>query len=255
VPREIPPVAQLRPVCQPAGLRGAGEHWAGRLYMRRVSIHATRVLLRAGAAPNPLTLAMMASGVLAGAALAWPGLSGAVLAAVLVQVYLLLDCSDGEVARWLRRTSIQGVYLDRVGHYFSEAALLVGLGWRAAGDTATGYAFAGALAALGAVLIKAETDLVDVARARAGMPAAVESSAGQMRSGLLALGRRVVGATKFHRLVQAVELSILAVVAAVVDLLVGDTLGTRVLLVICFVAAVLQTVLHLVSILASRRLA
>jgi phosphatidylglycerophosphate synthase len=252
-----PSVAELRRVAQPAGTmeRESGEHWAGSLYMRKVSPYLTWLLAKTPITPNQATGLMIVSGLVGAVVLALPGLWAAVLAALLVQLYLLLDCSDGELARWTGRTSITGVYLDRVGHYVCEAALLIGLGWRASETLPDWYTVLGFATAVGAILIKAETDLVDVARARAGMPAAAESSAGQMRSGLLALGRRVVGATKFHRLVQAVELSILAVVAAVVDLLVGDTLGTRVLLVICFVAAVLQTVLHLVSILASRRLA
>ncbi|GGO75879.1 CDP-alcohol phosphatidyltransferase family protein [Nonomuraea cavernae] len=252
-----PSVAELRRVAQPAGTmdRESGEHWAGSLYMRKVSPYLTWLLAKTPISPNQATWLMIVSGLAAAVVVALPGLWAAVLAALLIQLYLLLDCSDGELARWTGRTSITGVYLDRVGHYLCEAALLVGLGFRASEVLPDWYTVLGLATALGAILIKAETDLVDVARARAGMPAATESAAGQMRSGLLALGRRIVGATKFHRLVQAVELSILVVVAAVVDVFTGDLLATRVLLVACFAAAALQTVLHLVSILASRRLA
>ncbi|MEU8248224.1 CDP-alcohol phosphatidyltransferase family protein [Nonomuraea sp. NPDC048916] len=252
-----PSVAELRRVAQPAGTmdRESGEHWAGSLYMRKVSPYLTWLLAKTPISPNQATWLMILSGLVAAVVVALPGLWAAVLAALLIQLYLLLDCSDGELARWTGRTSITGVYLDRVGHYLCEAALLVGLGFRASEVLPDWYTVLGLATALGAILIKAETDLVDVARARAGMPAATEAASGQMRSGLLALGRRIVGATKFHRLVQAVELSILVVVAAVVDVFTGDLLATRVLLVVCFAAAALQTVLHLVSILASRRLA
>jgi hypothetical protein len=113
----------------------------------------------------------------------------------------------------------------------------------------------GVAAALGAILIKAETDLVEVARAKGGLTAATEASAVQFRSGLLALGRRVLAATKFHRIMQPIELSLLALAAAVIDEFAGGLAATRVLLVACFVAACLQVVLHLVSIVASRRLA
>ena len=95
-----------------------------------------------------------------------------VLGALLVQLYLLLDCVDGELARWKQQFSSVGVYLDRVGAYLSDAAVLVGLGLRAADLWGSGridwlWAFLGTLAALGAILIKAETDLVDVARHQA----------------------------------------------------------------------------------------
>ncbi|WP_113704799.1 CDP-alcohol phosphatidyltransferase family protein [Nonomuraea lactucae] len=253
-----PSVAELRRVAQPPGTmdRESGEHWAGSLYMRRISPYLTWLLAKTPISPNQATWLMIVSGLAAAVVLALPGLWAAVLSALLVQLYLLLDCSDGELARWTGRTSITGVYLDRVGHYLCEAALLIGLGFRASGEVLPDwYTVLGFATALGAILIKAETDLVDVARARAGRPAATEVAAGQLRSGLLALGRRILGATRFHRVVQAVELSILAVVAAVVDVFAGDLQATRVLLVVCFAAAALQTVLHLVSILASRRLA
>jgi heme/copper-type cytochrome/quinol oxidase subunit 4 len=71
---------------------------------------------------------------------------------------------------------------------------------------------------------------------------------------IIRMARKAAAALKFHRLVQAVELSIIVVVAAVWDLLAGGLAATRVLMVACVVVAVLQMALHLVSILASRRL-
>ncbi|WP_336207733.1 CDP-alcohol phosphatidyltransferase family protein [Nonomuraea sp. LPB2021202275-12-8] len=252
-----PSVAELRRVAQPAGHleRRNGEHWAGVLYMRRLSIYVTWLMTKTSVTPNQLTWVMTVAGIVAGVVLALPGLWAAALAAVLVQVYLLLDCSDGELARWTGQTSLAGVYLDRVGAYFTEAAVLVGLGWRASAVLPDWYTVLGVAAALGAILIKVETDLVDVARAKGGLSAASEASGVQFRSGLLGLGRKVLSATKFHRIVQPIELSLLALATAVIDAVAGDLTATRVLLVACFVAACLQVVLHLVSIMASRRLA
>ncbi|WP_055478056.1 CDP-alcohol phosphatidyltransferase family protein [Sphaerimonospora mesophila] len=248
-----PSVAELRAVAQPQTTmdRRSGEHWAGLLYMRRLSIYATWLLAKTPITPNQVTGLMILSGVAAGAVLALPGIAAAVGAALLIQLYLLLDCSDGELARWTGRTSITGVYLDRVGHYFAEAALLIGLGFRASQTVPDWYTVLGFAAALGAILIKSETDLVDVARARSGLVAATETQAGQFTSRRLGLARRIVGATRFHRLIQAVELSLIVVIAAVLDLWFP---ATRVLVVACAVVAVIQLVLHLVSILASRRL-
>ena len=52
---------------------------------------------------------------------------------MLIQLQLLLDCSDGEVARWRGQRSPTGVYLDRIGHWLTEAALPIALGIRADG--------------------------------------------------------------------------------------------------------------------------
>jgi phosphatidylglycerophosphate synthase len=238
--------------------RRSGEHWAGRLYMREVSLHIDPYLVNTKISPNQLTHLMVVAGVLAGAALLVPGLAGALLGAVLIQLYLLLDCVDGEVARWRKQTSITGVFLDRIGHYLSEAALLVGFGVRGADVFGAPspewlWAFLGTLAALGAILIKAETDLVDVARARSGLPA-VKDEASAPRSSGLALARRAAAALKFHRLVGGVEASLFILLLAVCDMVKGDLFFTRLGIAVLAGIALVQTLLHLVSILASSRL-
>ncbi len=258
-----PSIEELRAVIHPEGMlqRRSAEHWAGRLYMRKISLRITRVLSTVTViTPNGLTYLMMLTGILGGAALIVPGIAGAVLAALLIQVYLLLDCVDGEVARWRRQTSLTGVYLDRVGHYMSEAALLTGLGLRATdllhregGAAHWEWAFLGTLAALGAILIKSETDLVDVARARSGMTA-VEDSASVPRSAGVARARRAASLLKFHRLVGAVEASLFILAAGVADVLHGGLFFTRIAVVVLAAIAMLQTVLHLLSIVLSSRL-
>ena len=57
----------------------------------------------------------------------------AVGALLLIQVQMLLDCSDGEVARWRRQYSTAGIYLDRMSHYVTETAFPIALGIRADG--------------------------------------------------------------------------------------------------------------------------
>jgi len=138
MPSSRPSIGELRAVTQ-AGIveRRSAEHWAGRLYMRPLSPYVTRELIRTPVTPDQLTVAMIVVGVVASVVVAWPGLLTAVVAALLIQLYLLLDCVDGEVARWHRRTSAGGVYLDRLGHHVVEGAFVVGLGFRAGGGPGT----------------------------------------------------------------------------------------------------------------------
>ncbi len=259
-----PSLAEVRAGGQPPGLkdRRNEEHWAGRLYMRRISPVFTLLFLKIGFSPNQLTYMMIACGMLGGAAVAvtghgLAGLLWAIGGAVLIQAYLLLDCSDGEVARFRNRTSVTGVYLDRIGHYMSEVALLAGLGVRAQGAFQNGgYIELGLLAALGAALIKAETDNVVVARAKSGLRADPETGDRALRpeSTRLALAREAASLLKIHRIIGAVELSLLIVVAAVIDFKLGNLTATRILAAAVAIVAVLQTGLHFVSIVASRRL-
>ncbi|MFE6157546.1 CDP-alcohol phosphatidyltransferase family protein [Streptomyces sp. NPDC056486] len=255
-----PSVAELRPVVHPAGVkdRRSGEHWAGRLYMREISLRCDRYLVNTRITPNQLTYLMTVAGALAAPALLVPGITGAVLGVLMVQLYLLLDCVDGEIARWRKQYSMAGVYLDRVAAYLCDAAVLVGFGLRAADLWGSGridwlWAFLGTLAALGAILIKAETDLVGVARHQQGL-APVKESASEPRSSGMALARKAAGALKFHRLVLGIEASLLILVLAIVDSVRGDLLFSRIGVAVLAGIALLQTLLHLVSILASSRL-
>ncbi|TSB28322.1 CDP-alcohol phosphatidyltransferase family protein [Streptomyces sp. NBC_01525] len=255
-----PSVAELRPVVHPPGVkdRRSGEHWAGRLYMREVSLRIDRHLVTTKVTPNQLTYVMTVAGALAAPALLVPGIWGAVLGVVMVQLYLLFDCVDGEIARWKKQYSMSGVYLDRVAAYLCDAAVLVGFGLRAADLWGTGridwlWAFLGTLAALGAILIKAETDLVGVARHQQGLPP-VKEAASEPRSSGMALARKAAAALKFHRLVLGVEASLLILVLAIVDTVRGDLFFSRLGVAVLAGIALLQTLLHLVSILASSRL-
>jgi phosphatidylglycerophosphate synthase len=253
-----PSLAELRAAGQPPGVidRLNDEHWAGRLYMRKVSPAATWLFARLGLSPNTVTVAFIACGIAAGAVIAIGGLASAFAGAALIQAYLLFDCSDGELARWSQRISATGVFLDGVGHYLGETALLVGLGLRAQGHLAAGgYLCAGLAAALAAMLVKAETDNVIVARAKSGLAVGTVNEALRPRSGGLAVARRLAGALRVHRITQAVELSLLVLAAAIADQVRGGLLATRVLLAACLAIAALMVVAHLVAIVASRRLA
>ena len=52
-----PTIAELRAVSQPARIfeRNSGEHWAGKLYVRRYSIYLTRLLVPTRVTPNAVT--------------------------------------------------------------------------------------------------------------------------------------------------------------------------------------------------------
>jgi phosphatidylglycerophosphate synthase len=250
-----PTLDELRLVVQPAEKmqRRSGEHWAGLLYMRWISLRVTRRLVGSPISANGYTYLMIVAGIGAGAVLLVPGLAGAVLGALLIQIYLLLDCVDGELARWRKQTSITGVYLDRVGHYICEAAFLVGLGFRAAQLHADTWTVLGFTAALGVILVKSETDLVDVARARSGL-AAVAESASVPRSAGAARARSLASALKVHRLIGGVEASLLVLIAGIADAAAGGLFYTRLAVALLAAIAMAMVALHFASIVMSNRL-
>jgi len=105
-----------------------------------------------------------------------------------------------------------------------------------------------------AVLVKAETDLVDVSRVRAGATAVAETAV-ELRSSSLGALRRVAQVFKIHQVTGALEVSFVLLAAALVDALAGDLLGSRLMAAFLAIVGGTMVVLHLASILLSRRLA
>lgn len=175
----VPTVDALRPIVQPPAVRSRrAEHWTAHVYLRRVSPHLTRRLLLWGADADTVTWLMVAAGVLAGPALLLPGLAGALLAVGLGQLQMLLDCCDGEVARYRGTASARGVFLDKIGHYGAETSIALALGVRAAWhDDASWAVTCGALLALGVVANRAVNDMVHASRAVAGLAPSRPTSA------------------------------------------------------------------------------
>lgn len=252
-----PTIVDLRTECQPETVlgRASGEHWAGRLYMRHLSLYLTRVLLPTRITPNGVTWLMIVSGLLAAAVLAIPHLWAAVLAFLLIQAQLLFDCSDGEIARWRRQTGPAGVYLDRIGHFSTDSAMVVALGVRVDGgyDSIGGWTTLGLAVAVLALWIKSETQLVHVARAHAGLSLLTDEETAMRPRGLRDL-RRIVAYVPIHRALLAIELSGLVLLAAIADAVIGSLLASSVLLIALVPIAVLVVVAHLLSVLTSRRL-
>jgi phosphatidylglycerophosphate synthase len=207
--------------------------------------------------PNLVTGAMIVVGVLAAGVLSIPGIGAAVAVVALIQLQILLDCCDGELARWRQQFSPAGVYLDRFAHYLTETLLPIGLGIRADGgwDSIGGYTTLGLLAAVLALLVRTESALVAVARLEAGKPAFEDTVAvAAPRASGLARVRRVLGFFPFFRAFVAIEASLLALAAAVVDALADGSPGTRTLVVVLAPIAAVTAAGHLVAILASSRL-
>jgi phosphatidylglycerophosphate synthase len=253
-----PTISQLREATQPPSVRtrAAAEHWVAHAYLRDISPYLTRILLRGGFSANGVTWLMIIAAAAAVVATGWPTLLGAILAVILVQLQMLLDCCDGEVARWRQTSSPVGVYLDRFGHYVAECGIAVALGVRATGELRLSgiWISAGLLLGLLVALNKVENDLVHVARHYVGLPQMPDAMEVRTpRGGVLRAGRRVVGLAPFHKVFHSVELSILVLIAAIIDLFVGGA-ATQVLLSALVIAAGVTVVGHLVAVLASSRL-
>ena len=172
-----PTIDQIREISQPASVTGrsTSEHWIADLYQRKISPYLTRIFLRTSITANGVTWLMIIVGASIGPALLIQGWQGIALALFLSHLQMLIDCCDGEVARWRETKSPMGIFLDKLGHYLAEGLIPICFGLRLANwpnepITDSIYPFLGALLAILIILNKGLNDAVHVARAFSGLP-------------------------------------------------------------------------------------
>jgi phosphatidylglycerophosphate synthase len=172
----------------------------------------TRVLLRTPLSANAVTWLMIAVGVAAAALLAIDQTWTAIAAVVLIQGQILLDCCDGEIARWRETYSPLGIYLDRLGHYSTETLFPIALGIRC--DKVT----LGLVAALLVLTVRVESALVAVARLESGLGKGEDTAeAAAPTVAPLAVLKRSVALFPLFRMFVAVEASVVALVFVLLD--------------------------------------
>jgi phosphatidylglycerophosphate synthase len=108
-------------------LRGAsrgGDGYFSTRVIRPMSRRVTAVGLRQGWTPNAVTVTSLGVGLVASGRAALDNRRAWVAAAVLLQVAIVIDCVDGEIARFTRRFSALGAWLDAVGDRIKEYSLI-----------------------------------------------------------------------------------------------------------------------------------
>ena len=242
-----PSIAQLRTVCQPISVTGRSnaEHWVADLYLRRISLYLTRILLKTSITANAVTYLMIVTGLSISLALQIDGWRGVILALILSQVQMLWDCCDGEIARWRGTQSPKGIFLDRVGHYLTEALIPLALANRVREGSDYELLFLATLISLLIVLNKGFNDSVHVARAFSQLPKIADSaSVGSPRSTMLRVARAPFRIFAVQRLFHSVEMSILIAIFAANPNLIRYGLPL----------ALFVTAGHLISIIGSSKL-
>jgi phosphatidylglycerophosphate synthase len=241
-----PTIAQLREVCQPASVTGRSnaEHWVADLYLRRISLYLTRLLLKTPITANGVTYLMILTGISISLALQISGIKGLIIAFLLSQLQMLWDCCDGEIARWKSTQSPKGVFLDRVGHYLTESLIPIALAYRIDSENYE-LLFLATLVSVFILLNKGFNDSVHVARAYSQLPKIADSKdVSAPKSPLLRLARAPFRIFAVQRAFHSVEMSILILLFSASENLIRFGLPL----------AAFVTAGHLISILGSRKL-
>lgn len=96
--------------------------------VRPVSFYLAAVFVRAGMSANQVTWLSFVV-LLAGCSLvAFGSYPAAVLGAALINAWLLLDCTDGNIARYQKTFSTYGAFLDTLGGYAAYALVFLAAG-------------------------------------------------------------------------------------------------------------------------------
>ncbi len=102
--------------------------WFARLIGRKVATYFTWIFLQTGTAPNTVTVISVIIGCIGSLFFLVPNLWFLLAGLIIFSLYLFLDSSDGELARFTGKTSSLGSYLDTIGHVLIYSCLYIALG-------------------------------------------------------------------------------------------------------------------------------
>jgi phosphatidylglycerophosphate synthase len=127
--QKIPGIKELYNVASKDTLQPAmpfvNESWHARVYDRKLSIYLTWVFLHTNLSANQITFLGILSSLTGAYFLSFPHIPYLIVGAFFYQFYVLLDNSDGEIARYKKHTSASGIYFDKLMHSASKTFLLI----------------------------------------------------------------------------------------------------------------------------------
>lgn len=244
-----PTISQIREVSQPASVTGrsTSEHWVADLYQRRISPYLTRIFLRTPITANGVTWLMIIVGASIGPALLIQGWAGIALALFLSHLQMLIDCCDGEVARWRETKSPMGIFLDKLGHYVAEGLIPICFGLRLANwpnepITNSIFPYLGVLLALLVVVNKGLNDAVHVARAFSGLPKIQDQAGINLPvKGILRKIRKVFDFIPAQRMFHSIEFTMYVAIFGVFTQSLEIALGISLFVTIGHIAAIVSS--------------
>ncbi len=121
-------ISELREKCQTKSPQFRSGYPPWEWLDRHISIYITRALIGTRVTANQVSLVNIFIALAAASLLVFGGWIAFVGALLLRFVWLVLDCVDGELARFRGSVSVRGQYLDRAGKFFVEPYIFIALG-------------------------------------------------------------------------------------------------------------------------------
>lgn len=127
--KNIPPVGKLYATISKNNLQKSSiktdELWYSRVFGRKVSIYFTWLLLKLGLTPNQSTFLSFVLGTLGLCFFASSNITYIIFGFTLFHLYIIIDSSDGEMARYLDMKSDMGAFYDKLLHYLMKIGIII----------------------------------------------------------------------------------------------------------------------------------
>jgi phosphatidylglycerophosphate synthase len=95
------------------------------IFSARISPLFTAIFVKYGVRPNSITILMILSGLLGAALFAVDNVFVKVAGYIFIQLWFVMDCSDGEVARMTKDFSKYGTEMDYLAHVLTHPAFQI----------------------------------------------------------------------------------------------------------------------------------
>lgn len=118
-------------------------------FIDNLAYYPAKLLLYTNLTANQVTVIWIVGQIIAALLMASGDYLTMVLALLAFHGFFIIDCSDGIIARYKKQFTLNGIYLDYLGHYITNPLLLICLGIGAARMQQDSiYLFIGILAAI-----------------------------------------------------------------------------------------------------------
>ncbi|WP_175421282.1 CDP-alcohol phosphatidyltransferase family protein [Marinitoga sp. 1135] len=101
------------------------EFLSAYLISERISPYFSVYFIKKNIIPNKITIYMILSGLIGAFLFALPFLWSKILGAIFIHLWFILDCSDGEVARYTKTFSKYGKELDYIAHVINHPIFIL----------------------------------------------------------------------------------------------------------------------------------
>ena len=113
-------IKELKKICQKEN-----DNWYGRYFVRKISIYITKLLLKTEVTPNQISGLSILIGIIAGIFFVFGNYWYTLVGALLLLLSNIVDCVDGEIARYRKSASVAGKYIESLNDYIVHSFIFV----------------------------------------------------------------------------------------------------------------------------------